>query len=431
MLQTLGTVRAGQSWMEKMKAEADKPLENKQLPKPAMEELRGQSVVLSFANFITLGSLLLEFIQLASFPLQAASDDDDDDDGSNPLPRWAPGVFKLLYGFFISNDDIVLIWLAIGCVAALILLFCRQFLLELRTYGLYLVHGKAAGDAKQTAARKYLFNTLTGAVVFGHGKARWVGWVSKGLVALLSDVLYLTVTFHLVQALVCDREGNLLSDSSITCWEGQHLCTAAAALTALTFYVCLSVMLAPMLAEDSPPNTITFVKAYAMFLVLVRTVMIVGSGFIGPVLGELSVAVATFISSLLMFCGTLLWIKHAMASGQGKVIWFPSGVSLVNWWKLSVFAAGMVSAAEVAALVGSGHKGGNLLEFFIPALAVLILLPFIVDYTHRWAIHQSIKTYFMGTGPWVRAVPGAVHSEGQDGTGLRPIENKLIVVRGK
>lgn len=35
-----------------------------------LEELQGYSVALSLANFITIGSLLLEFIQLASFSLQ-------------------------------------------------------------------------------------------------------------------------------------------------------------------------------------------------------------------------------------------------------------------------------------------------------------------------------------------------------------------------
>jgi hypothetical protein len=88
-------------------------------------------------------------------------------------------------------------------------------------------------------------------------------------VSILSDTLYLTVTFHLVQALVCDSDGYLLADSSVECWEGDHRWLAAVCLVALTFYVCLSVMLAPMLAADQPPSTIVFVKAYLMFVVLV------------------------------------------------------------------------------------------------------------------------------------------------------------------
>jgi hypothetical protein len=41
-------------------------------------------------------------------------------------------------------------------------------LIELRSYGLYLLHG-GGGDK---AARDYFFSSLTGAVVYGHGQAK-------------------------------------------------------------------------------------------------------------------------------------------------------------------------------------------------------------------------------------------------------------------
>lgn len=54
-------------------------------------------------------------------------------------------------------------WVAVSFVIALLLLFIRQFCIELRTYGLYL------NSNNDNAAKDYFFSSLTGAVVYGHG----------------------------------------------------------------------------------------------------------------------------------------------------------------------------------------------------------------------------------------------------------------------
>uniref|UniRef100_A0A7S2WT61 Uncharacterized protein n=2 Tax=Rhizochromulina marina TaxID=1034831 RepID=A0A7S2WT61_9STRA len=90
-----------------------------------------------------------------------------------------------------------------------------------------------------------------------------------------------------------------------------------------------------------------------------------------------------------------------MASGRGKVLWFPSGVSLVNWWKCCIFGAGMVSAAVVTGLTASGYSGKSILEYLLPFWVALLLIPFVVDLIRRWMITRSISAYFMGAGPWV------------------------------
>ena len=71
-----------------------------------------------------------------------------------------------------------------------------QFLVELRAYGLFLGHQRASGDKDDKAARDYFFSSLTGAVVYGHGRAKWVSPAVRKAVSLLADTLYMTVTFQ-------------------------------------------------------------------------------------------------------------------------------------------------------------------------------------------------------------------------------------------
>lgn len=165
------------------------------------------------------------------------------------------------------------------------------------------------------------------------------------MVSLLADILYLTVTFHLVQPLVCNEDGFMVADESVECWKGSHKWLAAACLVSLTFYVCLSVMLAPMLASDQPPSQIAFVKAYLMFVVLVsspniqlfscrflscrdqvKTVMIVSAALFHSLLGDLSVVVSNLLACGLLLLGTGKWltvptrffihVPHSVVSGR-------------------------------------------------------------------------------------------------------------------
>ena len=72
---------------------------------------------------------------------------------------------------------------------------------------------------------------------------------------------------RLLQALACDYKVAavpvLVADPAIVCWQGRHRYLAAAALTALCFYVPLSIMVAPMLME-APPRKASWGSQHAV-----------------------------------------------------------------------------------------------------------------------------------------------------------------------
>lgn len=74
--------------------------------------------------------------------------------------------------------------------------------------------------------------------------------MTRKAVALISDVLYLAVAFQLVRVLTCVQVGDevvLLADTEVQCWKGNHLPLAMASAIGLSFYISLSVMLAPLI----------------------------------------------------------------------------------------------------------------------------------------------------------------------------------------
>jgi hypothetical protein len=81
-------------------------------------------------------------------------------------------------------------------------------------------------------------------------KAKWIGGVTRKLVAVIADTLYLAIAFQLVRVLTCIEVGDevvLLADNTVVCWEGSHQTLAIAAASGLSFYISLSVMLAPLI----------------------------------------------------------------------------------------------------------------------------------------------------------------------------------------
>ena len=175
------------------------------------------------------------------------------------------------------------IWGAVAAVALLLLVFSAQLMAELRDYGIKLVQGQVK------AAKDSFFFSFTGSVVYGHGKPHRISVVTRTTATLLCDALYLYVggvplhvigvvltasggrliCVRLLEALACDytipSSPRLLADPHIVCWTGRHLYMAAASLVALSFFVPLSIMVAPMLMEaphgmvvrEYPPTLVT------------------------------------------------------------------------------------------------------------------------------------------------------------------------------
>ena len=110
------------------------------------KETPTHQLTLSAGNISAIFALALESFQLATFALQSESSEEDD--GGVILPEWAPKLAKIGYGSFLTQagsfTPVDLSWCAIGAVALLLLIFALQFLLELRSYGLYLIHGNDA-----------------------------------------------------------------------------------------------------------------------------------------------------------------------------------------------------------------------------------------------------------------------------------------------
>ena len=65
------------------------------------------------------------------------------------------------------------------------------------------------------------------------------------------------VCLRLLEALSCDytdpARPTLTADPHILCWQGQHMYMAAASLISFSFFVPVSIMVAPMLMEAPAP----------------------------------------------------------------------------------------------------------------------------------------------------------------------------------
>lgn len=271
ILQTLGTVRAYYSWkMRDIKIPpcpdlypSDSKSDNvgdsgrccsfskcflaeKVQPKPK-PPLRNSFNAISLGGLILIGSLSLEFFQMATFALQNNPYEPDSsstvsDPGSTPRTNyWGSELFSVLYVTIYDNIQFITMWFAVGLVMLLVLLFSLKFLFELRQYGFYLRDTSTLDEAKD-----HFFFSFTGSVVYGHGKPSNLSSVFRTVVAVLSDGLFLVISLRLLDTVACDYQGTdesvLIADPRITCWKGRHSSLAVCALTAYAIYVPLSIM---------------------------------------------------------------------------------------------------------------------------------------------------------------------------------------------
>jgi hypothetical protein len=320
-----------------------------------------------------LASLTLEFFQMATFALQnnpyestineptaaptmAPSLSEESSTASTSF--WGPNVFEVLYIDLPSAQDMqfIIMWTAVGVVWALILIFVGQFLMELKLYGRLMARIEDSDKAKDS-----FFFSFTGSIVYGHGKPRNISDSMRLIVGMLSDGLFLIISFQLLQAFSCDYTGSgsptLRADASIVCWEGRHAVVGTAALISYAFYVPLSIMISPMLLEAPPKPTkpgeppqqntgVSYMKLYLMFINTVKSIMLV-VGVMGPETVA-TVVISSTASSCVLGIMTILWYqsyvptaKHYSSTPE------PCNIAFINYWKAASYVAAVSSALIV------------------------------------------------------------------------------------
>ena len=325
---------------------------------------------LSAGNMVVVLSLIVEYFQMASFPLQSNPLDGDSDEASSDGPGegfpsasptvepasdfWGSKMFDSVYVNMGFDSDLTLtfMWVCVGMVCLLMLVFTNQFLFELRRYGNLL---------QRIEDKDSFFFSFTGAIVYGHGKPNNISKRMRLFVSLLSDTLFLVISMQLLTVLACDtvpdsggERATLRAKESVECWEGEHALLSTCAMMAYAFYVPLSIMITPMLLEapstdskDKPKEEgVAFLKLYLMTINVVKSVMLLVA-----VLGPQDIAtlvLATALSSLLLGGITVAWYsKQDLSSLPYSSSVHPCNMAFINYWKAVSYTTSVVSAVIV------------------------------------------------------------------------------------
>jgi hypothetical protein len=368
------------------------------------------------ANILELLSLTLEFWQMASFSLQndpyynntdddgtGASDNDDDDTG--PSHFWGKKLFQTLYVRVTvgAEAQFGLMWTTIGLVGVLITIFSLQFLSELRTYGQLMKHVEDKDLAKDS-----FFFSFTGAIVYGHGTPTNISERMRFVVAIISDALFLVLSFQLLQVISCTYDtsdgsddsnafATLRTESGITCWEGHHAIVATAALVAYAFYVPLSIMITPMLlqapskepTDDDASNAsssgasggVSYLKLYLMTVNVIKSIMLVVV-VLGPE-KVLTAVVSSTVSSFILGALTLLWFQsHDIHSSHYSEDIHPCNIAFINYWKAASYTAAVVSALIIltAHILQKSHFPPRVLTGVLVATWLLVAALYFIAY---------------------------------------------------
>jgi hypothetical protein len=388
------------------------------------------------ANIVELLSLSVEFLQMASFALQSSPYSvNNDDDGSSTAPVddnddeessgfWGEKLFKIFYVHVPGARDVQYgcMWGSVGVVGLLVILFATQFLSELKKYGRLMVNPDDKDEAKDS-----FFFSFTGAIVYGHGKPNNISPKMRLFVAILSDALFLVVSFQLLKVFSCDYSNGeneapvLRVDDTVTCWEGPHALLATIAMICYSYYVPLSVMITPMLLENPPPpedtNTqlesdndgsavankkskapaatssggVTYLKLYLMTLNVVKSVMLL-VGVLGPETVTTAV-MSSCIASFLLGSITLLWFgRNDITSGHYSSDMHPCNIAFINYWKGASYTAAVASALIILTAYQLKDTSFFPMRILTPVLIgtwVAIVVIFVVAY---WRFAVGITT---------------------------------------
>ncbi|KJE93148.1 hypothetical protein, variant [Capsaspora owczarzaki ATCC 30864] len=326
----------------------------------------------SLSNWMVLLTLAIEFAQISFFPFLSSQVLLEATNLANVTLNLVDSsafdeISKVQRSVYLTVASVdthtIAVWAAIGVVAALVLVFCYQFTLELFHYGVlrrfFDIHGNnkepfVNRDVKQSA-RDYMFYSFVGAIAYGHGTPRHVSPAIASITAILSDGLFLFVTEKLLAVVACSAPLDeiaaivpasppvhlyLTSFPTAVCWDDSHSVLAVIALIAYSFYVPLSIMISPMFMEPAVDGKdVRYSKLYLMSVSVLKCIMIVAASFLPQ--GGLTRCLASGISALVMLCLTGFWLTFAPSSMRMRT---PCSIPFINIWRIMTFATGVYSA---------------------------------------------------------------------------------------
>lgn len=281
------------------------------------------------------------------------------------------------------------IWLAISLACVTLITIAMLLCWELSQYGFLLRFGW-----KKDAASMF-FNTLTGSIVYAHGKPKQVPQNIKRIVLLLADAAFLSITFQLLQSLACEwdegKQKSLLQiDKSVECWTGNHAVMASIALICLSYYIPLSVMLAPVLVatqqekraeklkgSNSLSNPVTFTRPYLMIISTTKIILLCFAVFLP---GWKASTTASSVISLVLCLLTLLWInKHPPELYSDPQ---PCSIPMIASLKLLGYSLAVLS--NILSLLASSFPQATALFRLMELQPILwIMLSIVLLYSHK------------------------------------------------
>ena len=97
------------------------------------------------------------------------------------------------------------------------------------------------------------------------------------VVGLLCDVLFFTVISNLAVPMTCFNGEVVIPMTEVVCWSSTHRAALTASLTAFGFFIPLSIMVAPVLAEankNTSAGAVSISKPYVMIVNVLKVVVV-------------------------------------------------------------------------------------------------------------------------------------------------------------
>ena len=310
----------------------------------------------NLAVFVALG---LEAMQLALFSFQFLLIAPDSPFRLGDVPWLDPYVPYVFFSF--PDPNLVRPWVAFGAVALVVLIIASRMLVEIVAY-----HRGADDEATRGEAEAEFFHSFVGSVLYGHGNPKSVPAALCTSVQLLCDTLFFTVVGSLGSSMGCfDAAETVLYRSDVACFSATHLKALTASLAAFGFFVPLSILVAPVLAEANKPpggQCISIVKPFTMASNAAKCVAIL----------------VTILASLRVWPGAasglgLSVFLTGLSGGWAGAKKFlePSTSRRLNVTRVLTSACGVVCAVVSLSVAGASGAWGGLVYILLAASVVL------------------------------------------------------------
>eukprot|EP00927_Polykrikos_kofoidii_P024442 TRINITY_DN22225_c0_g1_i1.p1 TRINITY_DN22225_c0_g1~~TRINITY_DN22225_c0_g1_i1.p1 ORF type:complete len:930 (-),score=77.59 TRINITY_DN22225_c0_g1_i1:42-2831(-) len=251
-------------------------------------------VISVLRDAISVLALLIEALQLATLPLRAL-----------PKISWLDlHVFPIVF-IRITTPAMVLFWLALGAVGGAILLVSGRLMYEIRRYEeLQHTSGRREADA-------FFFHSFVGSLLYGHGQPERLPGALCGGISLICDLLFFALVDNVCSVMVCFRSSEVyITGTSVECWSASHRRMCTIAMVAFGYFVPLSILVAPVLAEaNKNSKRVTFVKPYLMCINLSKVAAVILMVLFSS--RELPCVIVSFCLCLFIASLTLVWALHA------------------------------------------------------------------------------------------------------------------------